>query len=84
MTVPSGAPSGVTRRKPDQVGVITGVVFLDRRQPLARHVQLDVAQHFGGVAVVDAGDARDQEVLAPAAALSISNWRVPSSVSSGP
>ena len=38
VTVPSASPSAVTAAKPDQVGVIEGVVFLDRRQPVARHV----------------------------------------------
>ena len=82
-----GAERDAFRRdggKPDQVGVVPGVVFVDRRQPLARHEQIDVHQLLRG----DRGRRRRQcarrNDLSPARIVSISKRRLPSSVSSGP
>ena len=51
------------RGKPDQVGVVERLVVLDRRQPVARHVELDVGQLLRRVAVGDAGEPRDEVIL---------------------
>src|SRR5262245_36297012 len=50
------------RDEPDEIGVIE-LVGGRRRQPLARHEQLDIGQPLGGVTVVDAAQAHDQMPL---------------------
>ena len=60
------AERGAVRRhrdKADQVGVIERLVVLDRRQAVARHVELEIGELLRGVAVGDAGEPRDEVIL---------------------
>ena len=54
------------------------------RQPVARHVETQVRQRLGGIAIGDALEPRDQHSSLAGRAASISKRRAPSSVSSGP
>ena len=49
--------------KPDQIGVIKFVRFIRLRQPLARHVEPDIGQLLGGVAVGNARQPRHEIIL---------------------
>jgi RNA polymerase sigma factor (sigma-70 family) len=59
---PEGAAVAIHGRETDQVGVIE-LVRLGGRQALAGDEQFDVAQAFGGIAIVDAFEAGDEAVL---------------------
>ena len=61
--MPSRLPARSTHRKPDQVGVVELVGVLGRRQPLARHVELDVGKPLGGIAVANAREPRNEMIL---------------------
>src|SRR5579859_4070416 len=50
-------------RKPDQVGVIKFFRIGELRQALARHIELGVGELRGGIAVVDAGQRRDEMIF---------------------
>ena len=49
--------------EPDQVGVIKLIRLVRLRQPLARHVELDVGQALGGIAIGNAFEGRDEMIL---------------------
>ena len=69
MTVPSVTPSGVTVRHADQVGMIVGVVLVDRRQTVAAEtIDLRIAQGRRRVAILDAFEPRDEVILCRAQA----------------
>ncbi len=51
------------RRQADKVSVIESVVFRDGRELFARDIEIDVAQRFGRVAIVNAFKLHDEVIL---------------------